>query len=64
MGLHSTLLVNFAEGSIMYAINIHFLKSEAMYTQIRACLFGMRTSIPLPLPLPDFVDLLITLQQN
>ena len=48
----------------MYAINIHFLKSEAMYAQIRARSFGMRTSIPLPLPLPDFVDLLIILQQK
>ena len=45
----------------MFAISIYFLKSEAMYTQIRACSFGMRTSIPLPLPLPDFVDLLIIL---
>ena len=48
----------------MYAINIHFLKSEAMYSQIHACSFGVLTSIPLPLPLPDFVDLLIILQQK
>ena len=48
----------------MYAINIQFLKSEAMYTQIHACSFGVLTSIPLPLPLLDFVDLLIILQQK
>ena len=48
----------------MYAINVHFLKSKAMYTQIHASLFGALTSIPLPLPLPDFVDLLIILQQK
>ena len=48
----------------MYAINIHFLKSKAMYTQIRACSFGVLTSIPLPLPLPDFVDLLLILPQK
>ena len=48
----------------MYAINIHFHKSQAMYTQIHACSFGVLTSIPLPLPLLDFVDLLIILQQK
>ena len=35
-----------------------------MYTQIHACTFGVLTSIPLPLPSPDFVDLLIILQQK
>ena len=35
-----------------------------MYTQIHAWSFGVLTSIPLPLPLSDFVDLLIILQQK
>ena len=35
-----------------------------MFTQTQACSFGVLTSIPLPLPLPDFVDLLIILQQK
>ena len=48
----------------MYAINIQFLKSYARHTQIHAYSFGVLTSIPLPLPLPDFVDLLIILQQK